>query len=61
MSIEKLIDLLRSLNQDDILDFGEDYEGNPIFLIRNIFSNPCQLTIANFSEEDISDWSLANE
>lgn len=58
MSISKLIDRLKELNENDVLDFGEDYEGNPVFVIKGIFSTPCQLTMTNFSEEDIAEWSL---
>lgn len=57
MSIQKLIDNLKKLKEEDVVDFGEDYEGNPVFLIRNISSSAAQLTLGKFSTEELSDWS----
>lgn len=53
MNANKLIELLKNLKQDDILDFGEDVEGNPLFVIKNLNSDLSLLTIGNFDSSDI--------
>jgi hypothetical protein len=51
MTVEELIDILKSLENNDVVESGEDYEGNPIYSIR-IGNRVSTLTIGNHNAED---------
>jgi hypothetical protein len=51
--MKNLIKFLKNINEEDILDAGTDYEGNPVYLLKN---GNCvsTLTVGN---QDINDWN----
>jgi len=55
MNIKKLVEFFNNLKEEDIVDFGEDYEGNPHFVILNLCKNPSLLTVGNFDNADLVD------
>lgn len=55
MTANHILNKLRSINEDDIIDSGEDYEGNPVFSIR-IGNSVATLVVGNQDIEDYPDF-----
>lgn len=51
MTTSDLIDILKSLEHNDVVESGEDYEGNPVFSVR-IGNGVSTLTIGNQDAAD---------
>lgn len=51
MTVDELIDVLKSLENNDVVESGEDYEGYPIYSIR-IGNRVSTLTIGNQNAAD---------
>lgn len=56
MTTNHILNNLQSIAEDDIIDSGEDYEGNPVFSIR-IGNSVATLVVGNQDIEDYPEFS----
>lgn len=54
--IETIIQMLHSVTEYDIIDCGEDSEGNQHYAIRNLSHNPSSLLLGNLEVSDFPEW-----
>lgn len=50
MTTEQVCELLKNLNANDVMDFGENYEGQTVFAIKSPHGTCC-LTINSFDDD----------
>ena len=56
MKTETLLNLLTKININDIVDMGEDVDGNPIFAIK-IGDKVCSFIYGDMNLDDFAEWS----
>lgn len=56
MKIETLLNLLTKININDIVDMGEDVDGNPIFAIK-VGDKICSFIYGDMNLNDFPEWS----
>lgn len=56
-NIETLIQMLHSVTEYDIIDFGCDSDGNKCFAIRNLSNQPSMLSLGNLEIDDFPQWN----
>lgn len=55
MTEKDVFNWLKNLREEDVFDFGENFEGQNIFAIKSPNGVSC-LTIGSLSEEDLPEW-----
>jgi hypothetical protein len=60
MKIEDIFSALKNLEENDIVDMGEDYEGNPVFSVRIgnrvstlLVGNQCASDYPEFYDQEV--------
>jgi len=56
MKTETLLDLLQKITIHDIVEMGEDVNGNPIFALR-VENQACSLILGDMNISDFSEWN----
>ena len=56
MKTETLLELLHKINLNDIVEMGEDVDGNPIFAIR-LDNKACSLILGDMNISYFSEWN----
>jgi hypothetical protein len=54
--IEQLIQMLHSVTEYDIIDCGQNSDGNKCYAIRNLSTKPSTLLLGNLETTDFPEW-----